>query len=147
MTDRWQKFTQVPVSEQTIEEFSSHCDEFLVHAVCGGKGFRIEVELVKLLAKESSAPGTYAGGVGSFRIWRRCVWREKIAGRNCGSALDLFGGSMSGRMSWIFVRRVKLFRKITDSEHLEKTPSGLTEKMWKKYEFSRNSCKIQALLV
>ena len=52
VTDRWQKFTQVPVSEQTIEEFSSHCDEFLVHAVdVEGKASGIEVELVKLLAK------------------------------------------------------------------------------------------------
>ena len=68
MTDRWQKFTQVPVSEQTIEEFSSHCDEFLVHAVdVEGKASGIEVELVKLLAKNHQLPVTYAGGVGSFQ--------------------------------------------------------------------------------
>ena len=68
VTDRWQKFTQVPVSEQTIEEFSSHCDEFLVHAVdVEGKASGIEVELVKLLAKNHQLPVTYAGGVGSFQ--------------------------------------------------------------------------------
>lgn len=68
MTDRWQNFTQVPVSEQTIAEFSSHCDEFLVHAVdVEGKASGIEVELVKLLAKKHPLPVTYAGGVGSFQ--------------------------------------------------------------------------------
>ena len=51
VTDRWQNFTQVPVSEQTIEEFSSHCDEFLVHAVdVEGKASGIEVELVMYCA-------------------------------------------------------------------------------------------------
>ena len=96
VTDRWQKFTQVPVSEQTIEEFSSHCDEFLVHAVdVEGKASGIEVELVKLLAKNHQLPVTYAGGVGSFQV----VETLRMAGKNrvdvtVGSALDLFVGSM-----------------------------------------------------
>ena len=96
VTDRWQKFTQVPVSEQTIEEFSSHCDEFLVHAVdVEGKASGIEVELVKLLAKNHQLPVTYAGGVGSFQDLETL----RMAGKNrvdvtVGSALDLFGGSM-----------------------------------------------------
>ena len=52
VTDRWQKFTQVPVSEQTIEEFSSHCDEFLVHAVdVEGKASGIEEELAAMLGE------------------------------------------------------------------------------------------------
>ena len=68
VTDRWQKFTQVPVSEQTIEEFSSHCDEFLV---------------------------TYAGGVGSFQDLEtlRMAGKNRVD-VTVGSALDLFGGSM-----------------------------------------------------
>ena len=96
MTDRWQKFTQVPVSEQTIEEFSSHCDEFLVHAVdVEGKASGIEVELVKLLAKNHQLPVTYAGGVGSFQDLETL----RMAGENrvdvtVGSALDLFGGTI-----------------------------------------------------
>ena len=98
VTDRWQKFTQVPVSEQTIEEFYSHCDEFLVHAVdVEGKASGIEVELVKLLAKNHQLPVTYAGGVGSFQDLETL----RMAGKNrvdvtVGSALDLFGG----RMKW-----------------------------------------------
>lgn len=96
VTDRWQNFTQVPVSEQTIAEFSSHCDEFLVHAVdVEGKASGIEVELVKLLAKKHPLPVTYAGGVGSFQDLETL----RVAGENrvdvtVGSALDLFGGSM-----------------------------------------------------
>ena len=95
-TDRWQKFTQVPVSEQTIEEFSSHCDEFLVHAVdVEGKASGIEVELVKLLAKNHQLPVTYAGGVGSFQDLEtlRMVGKNRVD-VTVGSALDLFGGSM-----------------------------------------------------
>lgn len=96
VTDRWQKFTQVPVSEQTIEEFSSHCDEFLVHAVdVEGKASGIEVELVKLLAKNHQLPVTYAGGVGSFQDLEtlRMVGKNRVD-VTVGSALDLFGGSM-----------------------------------------------------
>ena len=86
MTDRWQKFTQVPVSEQTIAEFSSHCDEFLVHAVdVEGKASGIEVELVKLLAKKHQLPVTYAGGVGSFQDLETLrMAGEKSGGRNSG---------------------------------------------------------------
>ena len=106
VTDRWQKFTQVPVSEQMIEEFSSHCDEFLVHAVdVEGKASGIEVELVKLLAKNHQLPVTYAGGVGSFqdletlRRETNCILPVRMGRKNrvdvtVGSALDLFGGSM-----------------------------------------------------
>lgn len=96
VTDRWQNFTQVPVSEQTIAELSSRCDEFLVHAVdVEGKASGIEVELVKLLAKKHPLPVTYAGGVGSFQDLETL----RVAGENrvdvtVGSALDLFGGSM-----------------------------------------------------
>ena len=96
VTDRWQNFTQVPVSEQTIAEFSSHCDEFLVHAVdVEGKASGIEVELVKLLAKKHPLPVTYAGGVGSFQdLETLCLAGENRVDVTVGSALDLFGGSM-----------------------------------------------------
>ena len=97
VTDRWQKFTQVPVSEQTIEEFSSHCDEFLVHAVdVEGKARGIEEPLVRMLGSWDGIPVTYAGGVGSFDDLRKL----KELGQNrlnvtIGSALDLFGGPMN----------------------------------------------------
>src|SRR5450631_2246250 len=33
VTDRWQKFTELAVNEETLERFSGFCAEFLVHAV------------------------------------------------------------------------------------------------------------------
>ena len=33
VTDRWQKFTDVKVTMETLEELSQYCDEFLVHGV------------------------------------------------------------------------------------------------------------------
>lgn len=33
VTDRWQKYTQVELTEQILDELSGYCDEFLVHAV------------------------------------------------------------------------------------------------------------------
>lgn len=96
VTDRWQKFTQVPVTEEILKEFSSHCDEFLIHAVdVEGKASGIEVGLVKMLAKCTNIPVTYAGGVGSYQDLE--LFRN--AGKNhvdvtIGSALDLFGGTM-----------------------------------------------------
>ena len=59
------------------------------------KASGIEVELVKLLAKNHQLPVTYAGGVGSFQDLETL----RMAGKNrvdvtVGSALDLFGGSM-----------------------------------------------------
>lgn len=51
VTDRWQKFTDVPVTLETIRELGSHCDEFLIHAVdVEGKASGIERELVRLLS-------------------------------------------------------------------------------------------------
>lgn len=96
VTDRWQKFTQVKVSEETIGELASHCDEFLVHAVdVEGKASGIETKLVELLAKREDLTVTYAGGVGNFEDLEEL----RRAGQNrvdvtVGSALDLFGGNM-----------------------------------------------------
>ena len=97
VTDRWQKFTEVQVTKETLQELSSHCDEFLIHAVdVEGKASGIEIPLVKLLADCGNVPVTYAGGVGNFTHLEQL----KIAGKNrvdvtVGSALDLFGGTMS----------------------------------------------------
>ncbi len=97
VTDRWQKFTEVEVTKETLQELSLHCDEFLVHAVdVEGKASGIEIPLVELLADCGNVPVTYAGGVGNFAHLEQL----KIAGKNkvdvtVGSALDLFGGTMS----------------------------------------------------
>ncbi|MCC8065562.1 MAG: phosphoribosylformimino-5-aminoimidazole carboxamide ribotide isomerase [Clostridiales bacterium] len=99
VTDRWQKFTQVCLNEKTLDELSLYCDEFLVHAAdVEGKSAGIETEVVSLLGSWGKLPVTYAGGVGCYDDLQ--VLRE--AGKNrvdvtVGSALDLFGGSLSYR--------------------------------------------------
>src|SRR5260221_7337858 len=35
VTDRWQKFTELAVTPETLNELAAWCDEFLVHAVDG----------------------------------------------------------------------------------------------------------------
>ena len=95
VTDRWQKFTQVTVSEQSLEYFANHCGEFLIHAVdVEGKCAGIEEELTALLGRFSPIHTTYAGGVKNLAD----LYRVKELGLNrldatIGSALDIFGGA------------------------------------------------------
>ena len=96
VTDRWQKYTDVELTEHTLDDLSAYCDEFLIHAVdVEGKADGIEENLARLLGGWGKIPVTYAGGVHSFEDLRLL----KKLGRNrvhvtVGSALDLFGGSM-----------------------------------------------------
>ncbi len=96
VTDRWQKFTEVAVTAQSIEQLSNYCDEFLVHGVdVEGKMGGVQSELVELLGRSSPIPVTYAGGVKSFFD----LDHVKTVGQNrvdltIGSALDIFGGSI-----------------------------------------------------
>lgn len=95
VTDRWQRFTQLRISGQVLEELAGYCDEFLVHAVdVEGKCMGVDVNLIKLLAEKTVVPITYAGGVATMADLS--LVRE--AGRGSldvtvGSALDIFGGS------------------------------------------------------
>ena len=97
VTDRWQKFTDVKLTEPVLAELAEHCAEFLVHAVdVEGKARGIEEPLVRLLGAWQGIPVTYAGGIGSFSDLRRL----KELGQNrlnvtIGSALSLFGGNMN----------------------------------------------------
>lgn len=96
VTDRWQKYTEVELTERTLNELSAYCDEFLVHAVdVEGKADGIEEELAKLLGDWGKIPITYAGGVHNFEDLR--LLKRIGKGRvhvTIGSALDLFGGNM-----------------------------------------------------
>lgn len=96
VTDRWQKYTDVILNEETLERLSGYCGEFLVHAVdVEGRAGGIEEEVASLLGRSCQIPVTYAGGVHSFEDLRKL--RELGEGRvdvTIGSALDLFGGSM-----------------------------------------------------
>ncbi len=96
VTDRWQKYTDVVLNEQTLSELSAYCDEFLVHAVdVEGKAQGIEEDVAELLGNNCEIPVTYAGGVHNFEDLRKL--KELGSGRvdvTIGSALSLFGGSM-----------------------------------------------------
>ncbi len=94
VTDRWQKFTELIVNEETLQKFSGYCAEFLVHAVdveglCNG----IDGELVSKLGKWTPIPMTYAGGAKSIsdlaEVTRLSAGKVDLT---IGSALDIFGG-------------------------------------------------------
>ena len=99
VTDRWQKFTDVKLSEDVFEELSGFCDEFLIHAAdVEGKASGIETKLVEMLGTWGKIPVTYAGGVGNYEHLQQL----RTLGKNhldvtVGSALDLFGGHLSYR--------------------------------------------------
>ena len=95
VTDRWQNFTELTISRETLAALSAHCTEFLVHAVdveglCRG----VDLELVAKLAEWSPIPTTYAGGANSLADLEEVtrVSSGKID-LTIGSALDIFGGN------------------------------------------------------
>ncbi len=92
-TDRWQKLTDTELTPYVLEELSSKCGEFLVHAV-NAEGLKagIDPKLVKLLAS-SPIPVTYAGGIGKMsHVSEIETLGEGKVDFTVGSALDLFGG-------------------------------------------------------
>ena len=96
VTDRWQTFTQVELTEEVLTELAEYCDEFLVHGVdVEGKASGVETELVKMLSMWRKIPVTYAGGIGTLDDLN---YFAEISGGNIdytiGSALDLFGGKI-----------------------------------------------------
>ena len=96
VTDRWQNFTDVAVTPETLDRLAGFCDEFLVHGVdVEGKMQGIQADLVSLLGGHSPIPVTYAGGASEFSDLDRV--RQLGAGRvdlTIGSALDIFGGEI-----------------------------------------------------
>ena len=96
VTDRWQKFTGVKVTPETLDKLAGYCDEFLIHGVdVEGKGSGMESELVRMLGRWEGIPVTYAGGIGSLSDLE--AFRRVSGGKvdfTIGSALDLFGGTI-----------------------------------------------------
>lgn len=96
VTDRWQKFTDVVLTEERLKELEKYCTEFLIHGVdVEGKGQGIDEDLVRILGAYSGNPVTYAGGIKDFDdlelIKREGKGKVDVT---IGSALDLFGGPM-----------------------------------------------------
>ena len=97
VTDRWQKYTDVKVCHETLDELSGYADEFLIHGVdVEGKKSGVDKNLLQILGSwEGNVPITYAGGVASFEDMDTV--RELGKGRidvTIGSALSIFGGDM-----------------------------------------------------
>ncbi len=93
-TDRWQKFTDLAVTQETLEALAGSSAEFLVHAVdVEGLCLGVDLDLVRILGEFSPIPVTYAGGA---RSMEDLVAVEEVGlGRvdlTIGSALDIFGG-------------------------------------------------------
>jgi phosphoribosylformimino-5-aminoimidazole carboxamide ribotide isomerase len=95
VTDRWQKFTEVAITPETLKKLAGSCAEFLVHAVdveglCRG----IDRELVEKLGQWTPIPATYAGGANSLADLEEVtrLGQGKID-LTIGSALDIFGGT------------------------------------------------------
>jgi phosphoribosylformimino-5-aminoimidazole carboxamide ribotide isomerase len=94
VTDRWQKFTDLKLSPETLSKLAAYCAEFLIHAVdveglCRG----IDEQLVSNLGEWTPIPTTYAGGANSLRDLETVttLGHGKID-LTIGSALDIFGG-------------------------------------------------------
>lgn len=100
VTDRWQRFTDVAVTEDVLTELAKYCDEFLIHGVdVEGRSSGAELPLVELLAGWDQIPITYAGGIGNMEDLKE--FEKASKGRldfTIGSALDLFGGKIPYEM-------------------------------------------------
>ncbi|MGB3223722.1 MAG: phosphoribosylformimino-5-aminoimidazole carboxamide ribotide isomerase [Desulforhopalus sp.] len=109
VTDRWQKFTDVVISEQVLDDLSTFCDEFLIHAAdVEGKCAGIETDLVRKLAEWTPIPTTYAGGVRDLKDLE--LVQKAGKGRldvTIGSALDIFGGKLSYKEALVYCRNAK----------------------------------------
>lgn len=93
--NRWQKLTDLEVTETTLGHLANHAAEFLIHAAdVEGRCQGIDEDLVRRLGQWARLPATYAGGARSIEDLRLV---ERLSGGRVdltiGSALDLFGGS------------------------------------------------------
>jgi phosphoribosylformimino-5-aminoimidazole carboxamide ribotide isomerase len=95
VTDRWQKFTELAISSDALQQLARSCAEFLIHAVdveglCRG----IDRELVEKLGQWTPVPTTYAGGANALSDLEEVtrLGRGKVD-LTIGSALDIFGGT------------------------------------------------------
>jgi phosphoribosylformimino-5-aminoimidazole carboxamide ribotide isomerase len=96
VSDRWQRFSDVTITSDTLERLAPYCDEFLVHAVdVEGKMAGIDAALVNELAVSSPIPVTYAGGARSLAdLDQVAAHGQNRIDATIGSALDIFGGPL-----------------------------------------------------
>jgi len=99
VTNRWQHYTKLAVNPELLAMLEPFCAEYLIHGVdAEGKRSGMEAELVAMLSRYDGHPVTYAGGIQSPEAIE--TFRELSGGRldyTVGSALDIFGGTVSYR--------------------------------------------------
>jgi phosphoribosylformimino-5-aminoimidazole carboxamide ribotide isomerase len=95
VTDRWQRFTDIRITAEELQELAGYCAEFLVHAAdVEGRCQGVDAELLRILAEASPLVTTYAGGIRNLEDLE--LIRHMADGRldvTVGSALDIFGGT------------------------------------------------------
>lgn len=105
--NRWQTLTDLVVDKELLTRLAPFCAEFLVHAVdVEGKCRGIDEALVRCLGVWCDKPVTYAGGARDLNDLARV--QQLSAGNvdvTIGSALDIFGGSVSYNDCVAFNRR------------------------------------------
>ena len=95
--DCWQTDSGVALTQELMGQLAGHCDEFLVHAVdVEGKREGVDAGLVRFLAGSPVVPTTYAGGIRSIADLEevRTLGKGRLDA-TIGSALDIFGGTLS----------------------------------------------------
>ena len=97
VTDRWQKFTRTKLTQGLLKKLEKYASEYLVHAVdVEGKAAGPDQVLFEIFSEYEGLPVTYAGGIHSYEDIRAL---KKVSGGKVnitvGSALDLFGGTLS----------------------------------------------------
>ena len=99
MTDRWQTYTDEPLTPALLEELSGECDEFLIHGIdVEGKATGISEDLIRLLDTVRGFPMTYAGGIASFEDLDRIrALTGDAMDVTIGSALSIYGGPLDYR--------------------------------------------------
>ena len=102
VTNRWQTFSALQLTADTLTALSRYCSEFLIHGVdVEGRRAGVEEALIRIIRQAMEAPGgellrvVYAGGVRDMSDVR--LVDELGGGRidvSVGSALDIFGGDL-----------------------------------------------------
>jgi phosphoribosylformimino-5-aminoimidazole carboxamide ribotide isomerase len=112
VTDRWQRFSEVAITPETLARLADRCAEFLVHGVdVEGLRLGVDAQLIELLGAHSPIPVTYAGGARSLADLE--LVKERGRGRvdlTIGSALDIFGGDLPYQAMVAWQRRQEPLR-------------------------------------
>ncbi|EFP87554.1 phosphoribosylformimino-5-aminoimidazole carboxamide ribotide isomerase [Puccinia graminis f. sp. tritici CRL 75-36-700-3] len=111
--NQWTTLTDTEVNQETLDELSESCSEFLVHAadyegLCQG----IDTELIQRLAEWSRIPVTYAGGAkaASDLDLVDSLSNGKVD-LTFGSSLDIFGGKLvkfDDLVKWNHLQKTKM---------------------------------------